>query len=97
MWGSSYFTATNGTLTFAANETSQTVSVLTTSDEQDETFTLTLSSPTNATLADAIATGTIIDDDEPPPPPVITDDEPPTLSVSDASATEGAAVSFPTD
>ena len=32
-------------------------------DEADETFTLTLSSPTKATLDDATATGTIIDDD----------------------------------
>ena len=33
-------------------------------DEDDETFTLTLSNPTNATLGDATATGTIIDDDD---------------------------------
>ena len=60
------FTAAAGTLTFVANETSKTVSVATTDDsvdEEDETFTLTLSSPTNATLGDATATGTIIDDD----------------------------------
>ena len=56
------FTAQSGTLTFAANETSKTVSVPTTDDsvdEEHETFTLTLSSPTNATLGDATATGTI--------------------------------------
>ncbi|MCY4573589.1 MAG: hypothetical protein OXF01_12400, partial [Gemmatimonadetes bacterium] len=61
------FTAESGTLTFAANETSKTVSVATTddsSDESDETFTLTLSSPANATLGTATATGTIVDDDE---------------------------------
>ena len=65
------FTAASDTLTFAANETSKTVSISTTDDsddEDDETFTLTLSSPTNATLADEAATGTIIDDDEAPPP-----------------------------
>ena len=47
------FTATSGTLTFAAGTDSQTVSVATTNDstdEENETFTLTLSSPTNATL-----------------------------------------------
>ena len=63
--GSDY-TAESGTLTFAANETSNTVSVATTDDsvdEDDETFTLTLSSPANATLGDATATGTINDDD----------------------------------
>ena len=60
------FTAQSGTLTFAANETSKTVSVATTDDsvdEEDETFTLTLSSPANATLGDATATGTIDDND----------------------------------
>ena len=61
------FTAASGTLAFAANETSKTVSVATTDDsddEDDETFTLTLSSPANATLADATATGTINDNDD---------------------------------
>ncbi|MCY3706213.1 MAG: hypothetical protein OXH08_12075 [Gammaproteobacteria bacterium] len=60
------FTAASSTLTFAANQTSKTVSVATTddeADEDDETFTLTLSSPTNATLSDATATGTINDND----------------------------------
>ena len=52
-------------------------------DEADETFTLTLSSPTKATLDDATATGTITDDDAAP-----------TVSVSDASASEGDAVEF---
>ena len=32
-------------------------------DEEDETFTLTLSNPTNATLSVATATGTIVDDE----------------------------------
>ena len=82
------FTAASGTLTFVANETSKTVSVSTTNDsldEENETFTLTLSSPTNATLGDAIATGTIIDNDE---------SSPLTVSVSDGSASEGDAVEF---
>ena len=60
------FTADNGTLEFAAEETEKTVSVQTTEDtvdEPNETFTLTLSSPTNATLGVAAATGTIVDDD----------------------------------
>ena len=83
------FTAESGTLTFAANETSKTVSVATTDDsvdEEDETFTLTLSNPTNATLGSATATGTINDDDD--------DDSLPTVGVSDASAAEGDAVVF---
>ena len=81
------FTAASGTLTFVANETSKTVSVSTTNDsldEENETFTLTLSSPTHATLGDATATGTINDDD----------DGPPTVSVSDGSASEGDAAEF---
>ena len=60
------FTAKSGTLTFAANETSTTVSVATTDDsvvESDETFTLTLSNPAGATLGDATATGTINDNE----------------------------------
>ncbi len=64
------FTAASGTLAFGAGETSKTVSVATTDDsdaEEDETFTLTLSSPVNATLGDAAATGTIEDDDEAAP------------------------------
>ena len=82
------FTAASGTLTFAANETSQTVSVSTTDDSDDEsseTFTLTLSNASGADLGDATATGTIVDDDDAPTP---------TVSVADASATEGGAVGF---
>ena len=80
------FGADSGTLTFAAGETTKTVSVATTDDavdEADETFTLTLSDPANATLGNAMATGTIKDDDTPP-----------TVGVSDASASEGDAVVF---
>ena len=61
------FTAGSGTLTFSANDTSETVRVETaddSADEEDETFTLTLSNPAGATLDDAQATGTIEDDDE---------------------------------
>ncbi len=60
------FTAGSGTLTFSANDTSETVRVETaddSADEEDETFTLTLSNPAGATLNDAEATGTIEDDD----------------------------------
>ena len=63
------FTAVSNTLTFEANETTKTVTVPTTDDsvdEPNETFTLTLSNPTNATLGDATATGTINDNDTSP-------------------------------
>ena len=59
--GSDY-TAASGTITFNAGDTSQTVqvTVLTDSeDESDETLTLTLSNPSQATLDDATGTGTI--------------------------------------
>jgi T1SS-143 domain-containing protein len=63
------YTAGSGTLTFAPGVTSQTVTVPIandTLDEADETFTVTLSAPTNATLADATGIGTIVDDDAAP-------------------------------
>ena len=79
------YTAASGTLTFAAGQTSKTVSVSAlsdTADEADETFTLTLSNPSGATLGDASATGTI------------TNVAPPVLSVADATANEGATLVF---
>ena len=63
--GSDY-TATSGTLTFAAGETAKTVSVPVLDDAHDEgseTLTLTLSNASGATIADAEATGTITNDD----------------------------------
>lgn len=64
--GTDYTTA-GDTLTFAPGETSKTFSVVTagdTLDEYDETVTLTLSTPGNATLGTpSTATLTIVDDD----------------------------------
>lgn len=60
------FTAATGTVTFAEGETTKTITVQVTADtvvEDDETFNVILSAPTNATLADALAVGAIIDDD----------------------------------
>ncbi|HET9638589.1 MAG TPA: cadherin domain-containing protein [Allosphingosinicella sp.] len=57
----------SGTLNFAANEFSKTITLNVAGDlvnEADETFTVALSGPTNgATLADGSATGTIQNDD----------------------------------
>jgi len=81
--GSDYV-ATSGTLTFAAGETSRTVTVGVLGDtavERDEAFALRLSAPSGATLTDATATGTIRNDDAAPALP--------TLSVNDVSVTEG--------
>ena len=67
--GSDY-TAAGGTLTFAPGVTSQTFTVAVTNDtanEADETVSLALSSPSNATLgAPASATLTITDNDDAP-------------------------------
>ena len=66
--GSDY-TATSGTLTFAAGETEKTVSVPVLDDAHDEgseTLTLTLSNPSGAYLADGSATGTINNSDPMP-------------------------------
>ena len=65
------YTATFGTLTFAAGETAKTVSVPVLGDDHDEgeeTLTLTLSNPQggNAWLKDATATGTIENSDAMP-------------------------------
>ena len=56
------YTAGSGTLTFAAGERSKTVSVALLDDAVDdggETFTVSLSNPTGAVIADGEATGTI--------------------------------------
>ena len=62
------FTAATGTLTILASDSTATgtVEVQTTEDdatESAETFTLTLSNPSNATISDPTAKGTILDDD----------------------------------
>ncbi len=67
--GADYTAASGHTLTFAARETAQTVSIPTGNDsvdEDDETFQLTLSDPSaNAAIAGSgVATGTIVNNDE---------------------------------
>ncbi|CAN5853373.1 hypothetical protein BH11PSE3_BH11PSE3_22930 [soil metagenome] len=83
--GSDY-TAKTGTLTFAAGETSKTVTVAVTGDtavEANETFALKLAGASGATITTASATGIIVNDDVAAPPPV------PTLSIADTSIAEG--------
>ena len=78
--GSDY-AANSGTLTIPAGQASGTVTVVVNGDtlfEADETFTLTLSGPTNATLFDGVATGTIANDDAAPG-----------ISIADVSLAEG--------
>jgi uncharacterized repeat protein (TIGR01451 family) len=77
------YTTTTGTLTFNPGDTSKTIDVpiVTDSiDESDETFTVTLTNPSNTTIADSSGTETIIDDDTTTVPPVT-----PTLSIGDAT------------
>ena len=69
MDGQDYTPAAGQTLTFAPGELEKTIGISTvndTVDEDDETFTLTLSDPSeNAELeSDANATGTIVNDDQ---------------------------------
>ncbi|MCF8533937.1 MAG: cellulase family glycosylhydrolase [Reyranella sp.] len=83
--GSDYV-AQSGSLTFAAGETQKTITVAAIGDavvEANEGFTVVLSNPAGATLADGTGVGTITNDDVAPPPPL------PALSISDASVIEG--------
>jgi len=80
--GTDYVAGSNG-LTFNAGETSKPIDVTINGDtdyEGDETLTVTLSSPSGATILDGSGTGTITNDDTPPLP---------SLSISDASVSEG--------
>ena len=80
------YTAASGTLTFAAGETSKTVSVALAADraaEGDETLTLTLSNASGATIGTAAATGTVVN-----AAPL------PLLSVADARGDEGETLAF---
>jgi chitinase len=76
--GSDYQTP-SGTLTFAPGQTSKTITVPIIGErlaEPNETFVVNLSSPTNATIADGQAVGTILDDE-------------PRISISDVTKSEG--------
>ncbi|MGE5273952.1 MAG: Calx-beta domain-containing protein [Verrucomicrobiota bacterium] len=60
------FTSATGTVKFAPGETSKTITVTVVGDtayEPDETFTVALSNPVNATIGTGSATGTIQNDD----------------------------------
>ena len=74
------FTAGSGTVTFAPGDDEETVVVNVngdTLDESDETFNVNLSNASGATIADSQGVGTITDDDTA------------TISVADATVTEG--------
>ncbi|HEY2840404.1 MAG TPA: Calx-beta domain-containing protein [Pirellulales bacterium] len=76
------YTAASGTLTFNPGDTSKTIVVNTFGDtaiEDNEMFTVNLTNVSNATISgDPFATGTIVDDDGTP-----------SISIANASLTEG--------
>jgi len=79
------FVATEGTLTFRAGETLKTFTVPIigdTLDEGDETFSVQLSNPVNASIGRDVAFATIVDDDHGGPPI-------PFASIDNVSVTEG--------
>ncbi|HEY9884119.1 MAG TPA: Calx-beta domain-containing protein, partial [Thermosynechococcaceae cyanobacterium] len=87
--GSDY-AAASGTLTFAPGEVSKTIAVSVLGDavfEPDETFTVTLSNATAATIATATATGTIANDDIPPT----------TITIAGVTRAEGNSGSSPSN
>jgi subtilisin-like proprotein convertase family protein len=75
------YTAQSGTLSFAPGEATKTITVAVNGDttfEADESFTVNLSSPTSATIADGEGLGTIQNDDAAP-----------TLQINNVSHAEG--------
>ena len=85
--GSDY-TGTNGTLVFQPGQQAKTIAVAVSDDtlqEGNETFTVGLSNPQNATLLKGVGTATIVDNDGTQPPPGL-----PTLSIFDVAVTEGS-------
>ena len=67
--GTDYAALSDGTLTFRIGQTDTAIAVSVTGDATDEpheTVEVTLSNPTNATIATATGTGTITDDDPTP-------------------------------
>ena len=69
--GTDYTAIASTPLHFAANQTTAQFTVKVNGDttvESDETFFVSLTNPTNATIADGTGTGTIVNDDTAPPP-----------------------------
>ncbi len=80
--GEDFLTLSSG-VSFNSSETSKQITITTcgdTLDEADETFTVNLTSPGGATIADGQGVATIVDDDNPP-----------TLRINDVTLNEGNA------
>jgi len=94
--GSDY-TATNGTLNFAAGETQKTITVAITNDtvfEGAQDFSVQLGNPSNATLGDTTQVATIVDDGRLLPPGTPANDDRPTLNIDSPTITEGGYATF---
>ena len=77
------YTARSGTVVFAAGQVTRPINVPVkgdTTDENNETFWVSLSNPTGGMIADGLGGGTITDDDGPP-----------SVSVNDVTVAEGDA------
>ena len=82
------YMARNGTLVFQPGQQAKTIAVAVSDDtllEGNETFTVSLSDPPNATLLKGVGTATIVDNDGNQTPP-----GPPTLAIYDVTVTEGS-------
>ena len=80
------YTAATGTLTFNPGDTTKTLNVAIladTVDEENETFTVALSSPTNAAVSTSSGTATMT---------ITDDDAAPTISINDVTSAETAGV-----
>ncbi|MDP2348308.1 MAG: Calx-beta domain-containing protein, partial [Gammaproteobacteria bacterium] len=88
------YTAATGTVSFAAGETTKTITINISNDdvfEGSETFNITLSNATGASISDDTGVGTIKDDGTGSGG---TDNDTPTLSVSSPTITEGGSAVF---
>jgi large repetitive protein len=80
------YTAASGTLEFAPDQTTKTITVSVQGDtvnEENETLSVSLSSPNGAKFTDAVGQGTIVDKNAPP-----------SLSISDTRGREGEGATF---
>jgi len=87
------YTAVTGTLTFAPGETTQTITVPVTDDylaEGSETLDMVLSNPSNATIADGVGLGIIVDEAS----PTNEDTVYAVISVDQASVSEGQSLTY---
>ena len=94
--GTDYTAPASGTLTFAAGDTSKTITVSVTgdsTDEPDETVVVTLGNASGAVVGSGTGTGTITDDDAAPTVTLALADD--SISENGGSTTVSATLSHP--